>query len=241
MLYSFFVCGKMVTVRSSSMLEEIKRHVMDVAKRAQDEGMCKHKSGNFSQRDPETGYIVVTPSGVDRKDLQVRDMVVMDLDGNVIENPTGLKPTSEAMMHIVIYKERPDVMAVAHTHSMYATTFAVLNKPVPAVVYEMFNLNAKKGRIPVAPYGRPGTKELAESVVDCVHESDGFLLQAHGSVAVDEKDIEGAYLKVSYVEELSELYYHTLSVNGGKEPPVLPAEELQKWSYPKEIHFQKEK
>lgn len=219
------------------MLEEIKRRVMNVAKKAQKEGMCKHKSGNFSQRDPESGYIVVTPSGVDRDDLQVRDMVVMDLDGNVIENPTGLKPTSEAMMHIAIYKTRPDVMAVAHTHSRFATVFAVLNKPVPAVVYEMFNLNASKGRIPVAPYGRPGTKALADSVIDCVKESDGFLLQAHGSAAVDEKDIEGAYLKVCYVEELAELYYHCLNANNGKEPPVLPAEELSKWSYPSEIHF----
>ncbi len=219
------------------MLEELKRRVMEVAKKAQREGMCKHKSGNFSARDKETGYVVITPTSVDREDLQVRDMVVMDLDANVIENPTGLRPTSESLMHLAIYKTRPDVMAVAHTHSQYATTFAILNKPIPAVVYELTNLKCSKARIPVAPYGRPGTPALAESVVEPIHEADVCLMQGHGALAVDEGTIEEAYLKVCYVEELAELYYHALTANNGKEPEVFGPEELQSWAYPKEIKF----
>jgi len=219
------------------MLEELKTRVMNVAKRAQAEGMCKHRSGNFSARDTETGYVVITPTGVDRELLTVDDMVVMDLDANVIENKTGLRPTSESLMHLKIYSERPDVVAVAHSHSMYATVFAVLNKPVPAVVYEIANLNCSKARIPVAPYGRPGTPALAESVVEPVHEADVFLLQGHGSVAVDETCIEEAYLKNCYIEELSELYHHALTAAGGAEPDAFPVEELQQWEYPKEIKF----
>ena len=221
------------------MLEDLKRRVMNVAKRAQADGLCKHKSGNFSARDKQSGLIVMTPSGVDRDELQVRDMVVMNMDAEVIENPTGLKPTSEALMNLKIYAARPDVMAIAHTHSMYATVFAVLNKPVPAIVYELFNLNCKNGYIPVAPYGRPGTQALADSVLEPLKDADAALMKAHGCVAVDENSIEGAYLKVSYVEEIAELYYHTLTVNGGKEPEVLGAEELQKWAYPDEIRFPK--
>lgn len=219
------------------MLEDLKLRVMNVAKRAQRDGLCKHKSGNFSARDKETGLIVITPTGVDREALVVPDMVVMDLDAHVVENQTGLRPTSESLMHIKIYKERPEVVAVSHTHSMFATTFAVLNKPVPAVVYEIANLNCSKARIPVAPYGRPGTPDLAENIVDAVHEADVFLMQGHGCVAVDATSIEEAYLKVSYIEELSELYYHALVAGQGVEPLSFPVEELQKWEYPKEIQF----
>ena len=219
------------------MLEDLKLKVMNIAKQAQREGMCKHKSGNFSARDEETGYVVITPTSVDREDLVVPDMIVMDLDANVIENQTGLRPTSESLMHLKIYQTRPDVKAVAHTHSMYATVFAVLNKPIPAVVYEVANLNCSKARIPVAPYGRPGTPALAESVVEPVQEADVLLLQGHGAVAVDETSIEEAYLKVCYIEELAELYHHALTAAGGEEPYSFPPEELQKWAYPKEIKF----
>ena len=201
------------------MLDDLKLRVMNVAKQAQREGLCKHKSGNFSARDDET------------------DMIVMDKDANVIENQTGLRPTSESLMHLKIYETRPDVMAVAHTHSMYATSFAVMNKPIPAVVYEIANLKCSKARIPVAPYGRPGTPALADSVVEPVQEADVFLLQGHGAVAVDEGSVEEAYLKVCYIEELAQLYYNALSATGGKEPQSFPAEELQKWEYPKEIKF----
>lgn len=219
------------------MLEDLKLQVMNVAKQAQREGMCKHKSGNFSARDEETGLVVITPTSVDREDLVVPDMIVMDLDANVIENQTGLRPTSESLMHLKIYQTRPDVKAIAHTHSQFATTFAILEKPIPAVVYELANLNCSKARIPVAPYGRPGTPALAESVVDPVKEADVFLLQGHGSVAVDEDNIDEAYLKVCYIEELAELYYHALTANDGQEPKSFPVEELQKWEYPKEIKF----
>ena len=112
------------------MLESLKKDVVAMAKRAQKEGLCKHLSGNLSARDPETGYVVITPTQVDRDLLTARDMVVLDLDANVIENESGLRPTSESLMHLQIYKTRPDVNAICHTHSMYATTFAVLNKPI---------------------------------------------------------------------------------------------------------------
>ena len=123
------------------MLEDLKLKVMNVAKQAQREGMCKHKSGNFSARDEETGLVVITPTSVDREDLVVPDMIVMDLDANVVENQTGLRPTSESLMHLKIYQTRPDVKAIAHTHSMYDKVFAVLIKAIPYLVYEFANLN----------------------------------------------------------------------------------------------------
>lgn len=221
------------------MLKELKKQVRDVARKAQREGLCKHRSGNCSARDPESGLIVITPTGVDREALRVEDMIVIDPDANVVENKTGLKPTSEALMHLKIYQTRPDVRAIVHTHSMYATVFAVLNQPIEAVSYEMITMHARKNRIPVAPYGRPGTPALAESVVEACQESDGFLLQAHGAVAVDTDTIEEAYLRASYIEELAQLYYHVLTVKGDRDTPLFPGEEIQKWEYPKEIKFPK--
>ena len=130
----------------------------------------KHKSGNFSARDAKSGYIVITPTSIDREMLTPRDMIVMDLDANVLEHASGLRPTSEALMHLMIYRTRKDARAIVHTHSMYGTTFALLNKPIPAIVYEVANFGLTKARIPVAPYGRPGTMELADSVVEVCKE-----------------------------------------------------------------------
>lgn len=217
------------------MLEKLKQDVCNVAKRAQQDGLCKHKSGNFSTRDPESGCVVITPTGVDRDLLTPDDMIVMDMNADVIENLSGLRPTSEALMHLMIYRQRPDAAAVVHTHSLYATACAVLNKPIPAIVYEIEHLGVTKARIPVAPYGRPGTAELADSVVDSCREADCFLLEKHGAVALDSRNIYEAFLKAAYVEELAELYHHVLTMNGWQESASFTQDELQKWKYPSEI------
>ena len=204
------------------MLEELKCKVCEVAKKAQRDGLCKHKSGNFSAIDPETRNIVVTPTS---------------MDGDIIESLSGLKPTSEVLMHIAIYKTRTDARAVVHTYSIYGTTFALLNKPIPAIVYEVTNFGLSKARIPVAPYGRPGTKDLANSVIDVCKEAECFLLEKHGTVAFDTCNIDEAYLKANYIEELAQLYFNALLVNHGKEPESFNQEELEKWEYPEQITF----
>lgn len=220
------------------LLEHLKKDICEIAKKAQREGLCKHKSGNFSGRDKESGLFVFSPSGIDRELLTPRDMIVVDKDVRVIENLSNLKPTSELLMHLKVYEERPDVMAIAHTHSKYATSFAVLNKSIPAIVYELQALGAKEGYVPVASYGRPGTWDLAEKVAGKLKNSDVTLMEKHGSVAVG-KDIYDAYLKVSYLEELAEIYYNVLTLNRGEEPDVLPNSEIEKWAYPKEVTFSK--
>ena len=181
--------------------------------------------------------MVITPTSVDRELLTPRDMIVMDLDATVVENLSGLKPTSESLMHLMIYRQRPEATAIAHTHSAYATTFALLNKPIPAIVYEVANLGLTKGRVPVAPYGRPGTTDLADSVIESCKEADCFLLEKHGAVALDNRDIYEAFLKAAYIEELAELYHHALTANNCQEPPAFAQEELQKWEYPSQIKF----
>lgn len=219
------------------MLEPLKSDLVAVARRAQHDGLCKHKSGNFSIRDADSGLLVVSPTSLDRDEMSPRDVVVMNLDAEVVENESGLRPTSEVLMHLEIYKARPEVRAIVHTHSAYATTFALLNKPIPAIVYEVANLGLTRARVPVAPYGRPGTPELAQYVREAVTEADCVLLEKHGAVAVDERSIYEAFLKASYIEELAELYHHALTANQGQEPDSFEPEELRKWAYPPQITF----
>ncbi|GAA5112222.1 class II aldolase/adducin family protein [Orbus sasakiae] len=220
------------------MLDIQKQNVVDMAKKAAAWGLCKHKAGNSSVRDKETGYVLVTPTTIDKELLTTRDIVVMDLDANVIEAESGLRPTSECLMHLEIYKARPDVFAVSHTHSIYATSFAVLARPIPAVVYECAILNLKDGVIPVAPYGRPGTPDLSNSVIEPIKRADAILMEKHGAIAVD-KDPYEAVLKAAYIEEMAEIYYHALLINGGRDPGGFPAEELKSWAYPTQIKFKK--
>ncbi len=224
--------------RRGKMLEKLKEDVCMTAKKAQKDGLCKHKSGNFSARDPESGYVVITPTGIDRDLLKPEDMIVIDMEADVIENVSGLRPTSESLMHLMIYRQRPDAAAIVHTHSVYATAFAVLNRPIPAIVYEVAHLGVTKARIPVAPYGRPGTPELAESVIGSCREADCFLLEKHGAVALDSRNISEAFLKAAYIEELAELYQHVLAVNNGQEPPAFSQDELEKWKYPSQIRLE---
>ncbi len=218
------------------MLEIQKKHVVEMARTAQQWGLCKHKAGNSSVRDKDTGLILVTPTTIDKMHLTTRDIVVMDVEANVIESEAGLCPTSECLMHIEIYKARPDVFAISHTHSLYATSFAVLNKPIPAVVYECAILNLKDGVIPVAPYGRPGTPALSNSVIEPIKRADAILMEKHGAIGVD-KDPYEAVLKSAYLEEMAQIYYHALMINGGKEPESFAPEELQRWAYPSQIKF----
>ena len=217
------------------MLLTLKEQLIRVAREAERCGMCKHKSGNFSILEPETGRVLVTPSGVAREALTPEHICVMDLEAHVVEWDGVHKPSSETLMHLYIYKERPEVRAIVHTHARYSTAFAALNKPIPPIVYE-FAYIGKCTTVPVAPYGRPGTADLAEKVAKTVRHADCCLMQSHGAIAVG-GDIDDAFLKAQYIEEVAELYHIMLTATGGKEPVPLAEEELEKWAYPSEIKF----
>ncbi len=213
------------------MLETLKEQVVHYARKAQNAGLCKHKAGNVSVRDPETGYICITPSGVDR-DLLTPDMVcVVDKDLHVIE---GGKPSSETLMHIACYREREDISAIVHTHSAMASAFACLNRPIPSFIFELFVFHLDNGVIPVAPYALPGTTELAENVAATVKRSDLVLMERHGTIAVG-KDLAEAYENADYIEELAKIYYTILTLNNGRDPKLFTPEDFRAWKYPDQI------
>ncbi|MGP1367493.1 MAG: class II aldolase/adducin family protein [Schwartzia sp. (in: firmicutes)] len=207
------------------MLEHLKEIVLQEAKRAQAMGLCRHRSGNFSLKDKESGLLCLTPSGVDRETMTVADIVVVDGAGKVVEAAPGRRPTSETLMHLAAYDARPDISAVVHTHSRFAKVLAVLRQEIPPIVAEMAHLRCQRGRIPVAQYARAGSPQLAASVVEPLKESDAILLASHGVLTVDAASLAEALLKAAYVEEIAEVYCHARLLAKG-EPPLIPPEDL---------------
>ncbi len=208
------------------MLETLREEVLQAARSAEAMGLCRHKSGNFSARDEATGLICLTPSGLDRSRMTAEDIVVIDGHARVIEAKPGVRPSSEALMHLAAYESRPGIRAIAHTHSKFALVMAVLRQPIPAVVAEMAHLNPKNGQIPVAPFGQQGTPALADSVRAPLQECDAILLASHGALAVDETSPEGALLKAAYLEEIADIYYHARLFAGSDPIPRLTGDDL---------------
>lgn len=203
--------------------KELKSKVVEIAVKSEKAGLCKSKSGNFSLKDPETNLVYITPSGVSRDDLKLEDIVVVTMDGDIMDSNPDYKPTSELPMHLQAYKCRPDIYGVVHTHSHFATSFAVANKPIKGVVFESLQFG---GYAPVAKYGRPGTEELGIQLAAKLIDHDVCLLESHGAIAIG-SDIDTAYLLASYLEDVAEIYYRSIVINNGAEPNIIPNEEFE--------------
>jgi L-fuculose-phosphate aldolase len=217
------------------MLESYKKKVVEIAKKASSIGLCLDGSGNFSMRDPETGYIAITPSKIARDELSYRDIVIVDIDAQIIERKSDVLPTSEILVHLEAYKTRPDVHGVAHTHSAFATSFAIAGKEIPGVVYEAL---AYGGKVPLAKYAIPGTVELSKTIIEPLKNADACLMEKHGVLAVD-KDIDVALTKAIYVEEVAQMYYRSLMIskalNDAQAPQAISDEDFSVWQYPTQV------
>lgn len=134
--------------------------------------------GNISALLPDGNGYIITPSGMDYDILTEEDLVYMDLSGNVILGRR--KPSSEFHLHQEIYKARPEIKAVVHTHSLYASAFAVTRKPIPPIVEDIAQLNG--GPVEVADYALPGTVELAGNATKALKNRFAVLLANHGMV-----------------------------------------------------------
>ncbi|MHB8890821.1 MAG: L-ribulose-5-phosphate 4-epimerase [Candidatus Limnocylindrales bacterium] len=136
--------------------------------------------GNVSARDPETGLVAIKPSGVRYDDLTAETMVVLDLDGNVVEG--SYSPSSDTASHLYIYRHRPDVNGVVHTHSRYATAFAAVGRSIP--VYLTAQADEFGGEIPCAGFTLIGDEGIGKLVVEGIGRSPAILLKNHGVFTV---------------------------------------------------------
>lgn len=185
------------------MNSEIIKDLIKYAQRAEREGLCKHKSGNFSILDRSTGLVYITPSGFYRSDLTIDDIVISDLKGNVRDNVNFRKPSIELSMHLKVYAERSNVNAIVHTHSPYATAFAVKGIKIEPVTSEAYFYGKN---MEIVPYYEHGTEALAENVAKVIKHVDVCLLKDHGVLTVGDS-IENAFLKATYVESVAMIDY----------------------------------
>ena len=184
--------------------QALREGVAAVARRLVSSGLVTGTSGNVSARTPE-GDVLITPSGLSYEVMDPESIVLVDLDGELLEG--SLVPSSETPMHTGIYKARRNVEAVVHTHSRYATTLACLGWQIPPVHYMLTTLGPD-GRVPLAPYALYGTEKLAEAAASALGESHkACLLQNHGTITVG-GSAEDAFASSVVLEEMAEIYYH---------------------------------
>ena len=182
-------------------------------------GLTTGTGGNLSILNRDKGLVAVSPSGVPYDTMLPVDVSIVDLDARPVDGDR--KPSSELGFHLSLYRKRPDIQSVVHTHSVYATTMACLNWEIPAVHY----LVAYSGhKVPLAPYATFGTPELARNVADSIGDCNAVLLANHGLVTIG-PDLETAFAVAEEIELVARIYYQARSVG---DPVILPEEEMSK-------------
>ena len=177
-------------------------------------------SGNVSVRDPESGYVLIKPSGVSFEDLRPEHMVIVDLDGQRIEG--ALKASSDTASHLYVYRHRPDVNGVVHTHSPYATAFAALGRPIP--VYLTAIADEFGGPIPCGGFALIGGEQIGQVVVESIGDSPAVLLKNHGVFTVG-PTVEAAVKAAVMVEDVARTVWIALQMG---QPDEISPEDVAK-------------
>lgn len=196
----------------------MRRRVRDAARRAYAEGLVTGTSGNASEFDRARGLMAVTPSGLPYDGMEPEDVVLMTLDGTVVDGRRA--PSSEWRLHAALYRGLDGISAVLHTHSPAATAFAVLRRPIPLVLVEM--LLFLGGEVPVAEFAVPGTAAVGETAVRALTapRRNACLLANHGVAAVG-RSLDEAFIRAQYVEEAAVICHTALQIG---QPCALPPE-----------------
>ena len=154
-----------------------KEVVLATAKKMLTDGLVEGTSGNISGR-VDGGLVCVTPSSVDYEEMVLEDLVVIDLDGEVVEGHRS--PTTEKDLHLAVLRRYPEIGSVIHTHAVHATMFALAHEPIPAVIEEVVVYLG--GEVPCCTYKGTGTAELGEEVAEHLGDRGAALLANHGLV-----------------------------------------------------------
>jgi L-fuculose-phosphate aldolase len=200
-------------------LETKRRAVVRFGRRMLASGLTTGTGGNLSWCDRRQGLVAVTPSGIDYDALRPADITVVDLEGRPVDGDR--MPSSELPFHLALYRHRPDVGAVVHTHSVYATTMACLHWEIPAVHYLVGFAGLK---VPLAPYATYGSRDLARHVVAAIGSGNAVLLANHGMVAVG-ADLNRAFAVAEEIELVARIYYQARAVGT---PCLLSNDEMQR-------------
>jgi L-ribulose-5-phosphate 4-epimerase len=201
------------------MLEKLKEKVYEANMELQRKGLVIYTWGNVSEIDRETGFVVIKPSGVDYATMKPEDMVVVDLEGNVIEGK--YKPSTDTPTHLVMYKTYPKVGGVVHTHSDWATTFAQAGRSVPA--FGTTHADYFYGDIPCTrdltdeEISGEYEKETGNVIVETIGAKDpleipAIVVKNHGPFTWG-KDANSAVYNAVVLDKVAEIAYKTMTLN----------------------------
>jgi L-ribulose-5-phosphate 4-epimerase len=189
------------------MLENLREQLWQLHLELPKNNLVTWTSGNISARDPQSGLVMIKPSGVKYVDLRPEHMVVVDLEGDIVEGT--LKPSSDTASHLYIYRARPDVNGVVHTHSRYATAFAALGKPIP--VYLTAHGDEFGCPIPCGGFALIGGEEIGQVVIEAIGSSRAVLLKNHGVFTIG-PNAEAALKAAVMVEDIAATVWLALQI-----------------------------
>lgn len=179
-----------------------REQLVKVAKESYQDKLVAGTSGNISVYDPQTGVMTITPSSIPYSTMTADDAVCMKLDGEIL---FGIhRPSSEWQMHAYMYQNMPETLSVVHTHSPYATSFAVNHEMIPVILIEMVPFLG--GPVPVSGFALPGTVEMGVEAYQVMKEgAHSCLLANHGVLTVG-KNLNEAYIRAVYTEDAAKIY-----------------------------------
>lgn len=198
------------------MLEQLREIVWKCNLELPRNGLVKMTSGNVSGRDPESGLVVIKPSGVSFEALTPADMVVVDMDGHVVEG--NLKPSTDTDTHLYVYQRRPDVFGMVHTHSPYASSFAVLGQPIPACLTACAMLG---GEIPLGGYAPIGGEDIGQEIINKIGCAKAIIMQNHGVFTIGSSAQQATKMAVE-VEEIAKITH--LAMQRGQPIQLTPSQ-----------------
>lgn len=193
-------------------LNELRRQVCDANVALPANGLVRWTSGNVSGRDPASGLVVIKPSGLAFDELTPETLVVVDLEGKLIEGQ--FRPSVDTASHLVVYREREDVNAVVHTHSPYATSFAIRGESLP--MYTTTGAAQFGGEIPITDFATIGEEEIGREIVEKIGKSKAILVKGHGVFTIG-KNAFDAVKSAVLLEEAAEVS-HLALMRGAMRP-----------------------
>ena len=199
------------------MMEYEKEQVVRYGKKLIDRRLTTGSGGNISVYNREKKLVAISPSGLDYYETTPEDIVILDMDGNLVEGKH--RPSSEAGMHLAFYKNRADVSGIVHTHSKFATAIACMGWELPAVHYL---IGMAGHRVKCTGYATYGSDELAKKALETIGDSNAVLLANHGLIALGE-DVDRAFSTAEHLEFVSEVYYLTKTLGT---PNILSDEDM---------------
>ncbi|ORW97966.1 fuculose phosphate aldolase [Mycobacterium sp. IEC1808] len=191
--------------------------VLDAAKDMLRRGLVEGTAGNISARRSD-GNIVITPSSVDYRDMQLDDLVLIDPDGEVLHARDGRFPSSEAKLHLACYQAFDDIGSVIHSHPVWATMFAIAHQPIPACIDEFAVYCG--GEVRCADYAASGTPEVGTNAVKALEGRGAALIANHGLVAVGPRPDKALHI-TALVERTAQIVWGARALGG---PVPIPDE-----------------